>query len=83
MFSLGAVLEKAKESAMVSQLRTMAKAAGLDAKLEPVPFPGRAAAFQKASRLANSRESDVFVLSGTDKKGGQIEALLIFSKKAS
>jgi hypothetical protein len=77
-----AALFKAKRGNVgPEQLAELLRLAGLDAKFEPVPFSGRAAAFQRAAALAAAPASDVLAITGTDKNGGRLEALIVLSKK--
>jgi hypothetical protein len=81
--NFGAIFDKARGIAGAAQLAKMFQAAKLNAKFEPVPFPGRQAAFQRASIVAARPDAEVFAITGADKDGSQIEALLVFSKKVS
>ncbi len=79
--NLAALLKLTKGNVGPERLAELLKLAGLDAKFEPVTYPGRAAAFQRASKVAAQPSADVFVISGADNGGAIIEALIVFSKK--
>ncbi len=81
MINIGALLKLNKGPVGPAQLAELLKLAGLDASFETLPCPDRPAAFQRTARLAAGQGAQVLAIRGTDKKGGKIEALIVFQEK--
>lgn len=77
MFGLAAITKLAKGGAGPQQLATLFEAMGMTVNMEQLREDQRQAAFQRAARAAVAPDANVLSISGQDKDGQKIEAILV------